>query len=126
MIRRPPRSTLFPYTTLSRSLGAVLAGDVALDSLPPGAVIQSLLAKASTAVAGGAIATAVIQLKLNGTLIGGGTINEIGRASCRERGENSVVAVSLKKKKDEYEFIESNRLNSRKENTDKLENMYNE
>src|SRR2546430_11196491 len=25
MIRRPPRSTLFPYTTLFRSLGAVLA-----------------------------------------------------------------------------------------------------
>src|SRR3712207_7712447 len=28
MIRRPPRSTLFPYTTLSRSVPAV-AGDVA-------------------------------------------------------------------------------------------------
>src|SRR2546426_12159250 len=27
MIRRPPRSTLFPYTTLFRSLGADLAGD---------------------------------------------------------------------------------------------------
>src|SRR5256885_11946950 len=26
MIRRPPRSTLFPYTTLFRSLGAVLDG----------------------------------------------------------------------------------------------------
>src|SRR5256885_3926474 len=27
MIRRPPRSTLFPYTTLFRSLGAEEAGD---------------------------------------------------------------------------------------------------
>src|SRR3712207_7320878 len=27
MIRRPPRSTLFPYTTLFRSLGAVRAHD---------------------------------------------------------------------------------------------------
>src|SRR2546430_11907670 len=27
MIRRPPRSTLFPYTTLSRSLGRRVAGD---------------------------------------------------------------------------------------------------
>src|SRR3712207_7760201 len=27
MIRRPPRSTLFPYTTLFRSLGAVARGD---------------------------------------------------------------------------------------------------
>src|SRR2546430_4911644 len=26
MIRRPPRSTLFPYTTLFRSLGCALAG----------------------------------------------------------------------------------------------------
>src|SRR3712207_7756250 len=26
MIRRPPRSTLFPYTTLFRSLGLLLAG----------------------------------------------------------------------------------------------------
>src|SRR2546422_5924419 len=29
MIRRPPRSTLFPYTTLFRSLVALLLGDVA-------------------------------------------------------------------------------------------------
>src|SRR3712207_7849038 len=27
MIRRPPRSTLFPYTTLFRSAGRVLRGD---------------------------------------------------------------------------------------------------
>src|SRR3712207_9101516 len=29
----------------------------------------------------------------------GGAFSEIGRASCRGRGENSAVAVSLKKKK---------------------------
>src|SRR3712207_7807110 len=29
MIRRPPRSTLFPYTTLFRSLGAAVAGGIA-------------------------------------------------------------------------------------------------
>src|SRR2546430_8210239 len=28
MIRRPPRSTLFPYTTLFRSFGATLEGEV--------------------------------------------------------------------------------------------------
>src|SRR5689334_23839144 len=28
MIRRPPRSTLFPYTTLFRSIGKVLVEDV--------------------------------------------------------------------------------------------------
>src|SRR3712207_9396082 len=31
MIRRPPRSTLFPYTTLFRSLGQLLLDDVGLD-----------------------------------------------------------------------------------------------
>src|SRR5688572_32171091 len=33
MIRRPPRSTLFPYTTLFRSREAVLAGDLQEPSL---------------------------------------------------------------------------------------------
>src|SRR3712207_7217653 len=33
MIRRPPRSTLFPYTTLFRS-GYVLRGDVDPDAVP--------------------------------------------------------------------------------------------
>src|SRR2546430_17713473 len=28
MIRRPPRSTLFPYTTLFRSVGELLSGEV--------------------------------------------------------------------------------------------------
>src|SRR2546429_2533296 len=34
MIRRPPRSTLFPYTTLFRSNGAGLDLDVGTASLP--------------------------------------------------------------------------------------------
>src|SRR3712207_7557707 len=33
MIRRPPRSTLFPYTTLFRSVSAVLSRDPATDLL---------------------------------------------------------------------------------------------
>src|SRR2546430_16820168 len=33
MIRRPPRSTLFPYTTLFRSLGCLGAGAVNADSV---------------------------------------------------------------------------------------------
>src|SRR3712207_8915058 len=36
MIRRPPRSTLFPYTTLFRSRGAVLRPHVARrEAVPP-------------------------------------------------------------------------------------------
>src|SRR5258705_4078760 len=34
MIRRPPRSTLFPYTTLFRSLDLVLFGERQRGSLP--------------------------------------------------------------------------------------------
>src|SRR5437660_10608563 len=37
-IRRPPRSTLFPYTTLFRSLGDVLLVDALLEQ-PPAAVL---------------------------------------------------------------------------------------
>src|SRR2546429_4191097 len=33
MIRRPPRSTLFPYTTLFRSLGGRFPGEAAADVL---------------------------------------------------------------------------------------------
>src|SRR2546422_7002474 len=41
MIRRPPRSTLFPYTTLFRSLRAVLGGSVA--EVDPAADAAALL-----------------------------------------------------------------------------------
>src|SRR5258708_31459765 len=34
MIRRPPRSTLFPYTTLFRSIGPVLDIEFAPEKLP--------------------------------------------------------------------------------------------
>src|SRR5256885_11729547 len=34
MIRRPPRSTLFPYTTLFRSLGAERHADVGAEPAP--------------------------------------------------------------------------------------------
>src|SRR5258708_26108251 len=35
MIRRPPRSTLFPYTTLFRSCSTACSENVGLVSLPP-------------------------------------------------------------------------------------------
>src|SRR2546426_9115713 len=55
MIRRPPRSTLFPYTTLFRSRAAVLlaqqrllgALQVALDSLLAAAAVRDLLLHAA-------------------------------------------------------------------------------
>src|SRR5438105_8595336 len=44
MIRRPPRSTLFPYTTLFRSNGAVRAGTAAAARTTPGSVPRAALA----------------------------------------------------------------------------------
>lgn len=57
------------------ALGAALTGDITLDTLPPGAVIHAASIHASTAVAGGTIATATAQLKLNSTLLGPAAAN---------------------------------------------------
>src|SRR5438034_1633810 len=43
MIRRPPRSTLFPYTTLFRSLPRRIGGEgISAGELPPGVQVQQL------------------------------------------------------------------------------------
>src|SRR2546427_2105270 len=53
MIRRPPRSTLFPYTTLFRSLGPVITPDVfpplsaPLNATPPSAPLPQVTASRS-------------------------------------------------------------------------------
>src|SRR3712207_8917437 len=47
MIRRPPRSTLFPYTTLFRSLGEADALLVGLDELGPAARDAGVHARAA-------------------------------------------------------------------------------
>src|SRR3712207_8610318 len=45
MIRRPPRSTLFPYTTLFRSISGLLVGQpVALAEVEPVAAVRWVLA----------------------------------------------------------------------------------
>src|SRR3989449_11374770 len=74
MIRRPPRSTLFPYTTLFRS------------ALAQGGVVNP-----GDGVGGGGRGAEGDGRRAARA--------QIGRASCRERGEVSVVGVSLKKKK---------------------------
>src|SRR5258706_5918298 len=50
MIRRPPRSTLFPYTTLFRSiLGAILAGQI-FKSAPTNAYVVMFLIELVTTI----------------------------------------------------------------------------
>src|SRR5690349_24846768 len=71
MIRRPPRSTLFPYTTLFRSVRPLEELDLASDG----------------------------RAHRYGRFFGRPRVrdrDEIGRASCRERVEISVVAALLK------------------------------
>src|SRR3712207_8188014 len=46
MIRRPPRSTLFPYTTLFRSLGGELEAERRLSTRDPGGQHPALLLQA--------------------------------------------------------------------------------
>src|SRR5258707_7327916 len=45
MIRRPPRSTLFPYTTLFRSVLAeqIVVAGAAVDEIPPRAAIDDIV-----------------------------------------------------------------------------------
>src|SRR3712207_7945116 len=46
MIRRPPRSTLFPYTTLFRSQGSNYWVDVSFDPEPPPGQVTNVTATA--------------------------------------------------------------------------------
>src|SRR3712207_9343236 len=112
MIRRPPRSTLFPYTTLFRSKGANL-GELVRGGFPvPDAVVVSTAAYTSVVEKNGLAATieagpragddaaglraaledATVPNRLRAeiaeayTVLGGGPVAEIGRAPWRERG----------------------------------------
>src|SRR2546430_16768919 len=93
MIRRPPRSTLFPYTTLFRSSegqrGAALADVVGA---------AAVAARAARIPDRGDIAGGVVHRDGLGARIRQADREEIGRASCRERAQISVVAVSLEER----------------------------
>src|SRR2546430_14551459 len=108
MIRRPPRSTLFPYTTLFRSLHPWVAfGIMPLFALAnAGVSLQGLdLSGAAPLAVGAGIVSGLVLGKPIGIVLASiaavrlklCVLPEIGRASCRGRVEISVVAVSLKK-----------------------------
>src|SRR2546427_11772211 len=68
MMRRPPRSTLFPYTTLFRSLGNLVPGftgsvTVALGTNPGGAILSGTTPVAAV----GGVATFFLSLNKAGT-----------------------------------------------------------
>src|SRR3990172_11382 len=56
MIRRPPRSTLFPYTTLFRSARGAVA-----EPLNPTAEMTELALRAAKAVGGGVLAVDMME-----------------------------------------------------------------
>src|SRR2546429_9894138 len=114
MIRRPPRSTLFPYTTLFRSRVGNLNAHVA-------AVFRSAQRERPARRHGvhgvqhqilkGAMEQIRISINLRKWIgkerffgdrgfadRGELRLEKIGRAACRGRGEISVVAASFKKK----------------------------
>src|SRR2546427_2336134 len=76
MIRRPPRSTLFPYTTLFRSTGnANATGVVLTDTVPANATFVS-------ATAGGVFASGVVTWSVgNLTAAASGSVQVVVRVN---------------------------------------------
>src|SRR2546423_9236973 len=78
MIRRPPRSTLFPYTTLFRSCGTSLSAVAQLAN-------RISLGEIDCAIAGGADSASDIPLSYSPALQR--TVLAMGRAPYAERSE---------------------------------------
>src|SRR3712207_8548326 len=94
MIRRPPRSTLFPYTTLFRSVSVVVSGNFGLRSDP-------LFARTERSVLPRAIR---IRLRGLGNAIHSHAVNGSGRSeehtSELQSRQYLVCRLLLEKKKD--------------------------
>src|SRR5256886_14847254 len=106
MIRRPPRSTLFPYTTLFRSPAnvntfyywlapclAVMPAIITIAVVPFGSTLFGVPMVIADVNVGILFVFAIASLGVYGIVIAGWASNskypflggEIGRASCRER-----------------------------------------
>src|SRR3712207_8709627 len=98
MIRRPPRSTLFPYTTLFRSV-RVLAG---VKSLPMFRKFAVALAVTLPLAAQVTEATAVVRVDVVVTDAAGGRVRGLDRKSTRLNSSHANISYAvffLKKKK---------------------------
>src|SRR3712207_8215340 len=69
MIRRPPRSTLFPYTTLFRSRGAVELLRVPLDGAAPTTLVDGPYAVTGVGAAAGIVVASVAHDRSAGELV---------------------------------------------------------
>src|SRR3712207_7359691 len=99
MIRRPPRSTLFPYTTLFRSGGVVVAADEAVDLGP----VQARQPLAQPQVARGGVGAA-----------GAPDLLLQDRKSTRLNSSHANISYAvfcLKKKKNSYRYSYDNYMN---------------
>src|SRR2546430_9685305 len=101
MIRRPPRSTLFPYTTLFRSFGESVEDHIAFGE------IQAVAESAVLAEGAAPAMTGQLQYVRQGPIgegVGGGSGNGAGqdRKSTRLNSSHSQISYAvfcLKKKK---------------------------
>src|SRR3989442_10668889 len=98
MIRRPPRSTLFPYTTLFRSEAAFFGDDTYINihstAFPGGEIRGQIIRQTQTALA-------------SGTATGTGSeASAVDRKSTRLNSSHvriSYAVFCLKKKKNKYQ-----------------------
>src|SRR3712207_8184314 len=94
MLRRPPRSTLFPYTTLFRSRGLVASGRARARRRRPGPGVPLLLVAGLRLVEGGAEDVAE-----RGARIGGAVLDRKSTRLNSSHANISYAVFCLKKKK---------------------------
>src|SRR3712207_8582283 len=101
MIRRPPRSTLFPYTTLFRSIGSEIKAD-ALDPLTAAFLRGAEMRRALLKAEGGVLSAPQLAEHLGITPQGLGKKREKDRKSTRLNSSHANISYAvfcLKKKK---------------------------
>src|SRR2546429_7406011 len=101
MIRRPPRSTLFPYTTLFRS--SVQATPAPPSAAPPAARVLGLVKTFGTATALAGISAALPPARIIG-LVGPDGAGKTDRKSTRPNSSHRYISYGVlcleKKNKD--------------------------
>jgi len=93
MIRRPPRSTLFPYTTLFRSIDAILAG--ACGYLLKDSSIQELIAGIRAAAQGESLISPTIASKVLQRLRASSTQPDIESTIRAELSDREIEVLKL-------------------------------